>query len=69
MTVLLNRSFLVEHEAEFDLEGIIEVPGIQMNQFFGFIETINKGIAVNVKLVGGFCEVEAAGKEGLDSLE
>ena len=60
---------LVKHEAELDLEGIIEVARVKINELLRFIETVNESVAVNVELVGSVGKVEATGKEGLHGFE
>lgn len=55
---MLSR--LVKHKAELDLEGVIEVPGIERDQFFGFIKSVDERVSVNVQIFGGVGEVQSA---------
>ena len=50
--ICINRlgwRFLIEHQAEFDLQRVVEMPGVEVDEFLGFIKPINQGVAVDMK--------------------
>ena len=60
---------MVEHKAELNLQGIVEMARVKINEFLGFVESVNECVAVNMKFFGGVGEVEPAAEERLDGFE
>ena len=59
----------VEHQAQFDLQSVIEMARIEIDELLGFIEAVDEGVAVDVELLGRIGEIESASQESLDGLE
>ena len=59
----------VEHQAQFDLQSVIEMTRIEIDELFGFIKAVDEGVAVDVELLGRVREIESASQESLNGLE
>jgi hypothetical protein len=60
---------LVKHQAEFNLEGVVEVSRVQAYDFLGFVQAVDESVAVDVQFFCCVSQVEAAHQKSLDGFK